>query len=72
MKHEYHEGPKAGEDLGTILPSSISALLSGRLSQAVREWKQFDQARRRALARLKTGFDLNWTPPLTRDELHER
>ena len=52
--------------------SSISALLSERLTQAVRERKQYDQARRRALARLRTSYDLNWTPPRSRDELHER
>jgi hypothetical protein len=52
--------------------SSISALLAARLQQAVRERKGFYQARRRAVARLKTGFDLRWTPPRSRDELHER
>jgi hypothetical protein len=52
--------------------SSISAMLSARLEQAVRERKGYHLARRRALARLKTGFDLDWTPPRSRDELHER
>ena len=52
--------------------SSISALLAGRLEQAVRERKGYDQARRSALARLRTGYDLNWAPPVSRDELHER
>jgi hypothetical protein len=52
--------------------SSISALLAARLEETVRERKKFNQARRRALARLKSGFDLRWTPPRSRDELHER
>ena len=52
--------------------TSISALLAARLELAVRERKGFQQARRRAIARLRTGFDLNWTPPRSRDELHER
>ena len=52
--------------------TSISALLATRLEEAVRERKGYHQARRRALARLRTGFDLNWTPPRSRDELHER
>jgi len=52
--------------------SSISALLAVRLEQAVRERKGFHQARLRAKARLRTGFDLNWTPSASRDELHER
>ncbi len=52
--------------------SSLSALLTERLEAMVRERKAFDKARRRALERLRTGFDLQWTPPLSRDELHER
>jgi hypothetical protein len=52
--------------------SSLSALLTERLEAMVRERKAFDKARRRALERLRTGFDLRWTPPLSRDELHER
>ncbi len=52
--------------------TSISALLAARLEQAVRERKGYQQARRRALARLRRGFDLRWTPPSSRNELHER
>ncbi|MHB1959280.1 MAG: hypothetical protein ACYCO5_09640 [Acidobacteriaceae bacterium] len=52
--------------------TSISALLAARLEQAVREHKGYNQARRRAMARLRRGFDLRWTPPRSRDELHER
>ncbi len=52
--------------------SSISALLSDRLEALVRQRKAFDRARRRALARLRQGIDLQWTPPQSRDELHER
>jgi hypothetical protein len=51
---------------------SISALLADRLEAIVRERKAFDRARRRALARLREGLDLQWTPPRSRDELHER
>jgi hypothetical protein len=52
--------------------TSISAMLAGKLEEAVRERKGYQQARRRAVARLRKGFDLNWTPPASRDELHER
>ena len=52
--------------------SSISALLAARLERAVHERRGFEQARRRAVARLRTGFELKWTPPRSRDELHER
>lgn len=51
---------------------SVSALLADRLESLVRDRKAFDQARRRALARLREGIDLRWTPPRSRDELHER
>jgi hypothetical protein len=52
--------------------TSISALLAARLEQIVRERKTYDRARKRALARLREGLDLQWTPPGSRDELHER
>ena len=58
--------------LAAMEGSSISALLADRLEQAVRDRKGYSQARRSALARLRTGSDLNWTPPRSRDELHER
>jgi hypothetical protein len=52
--------------------TSISAMLAARLEQVVRERKGYHQARRRALTRLRKGFDLGWTPPSSRDELHKR
>ena len=52
--------------------TSISAMLAGRLEKMVRERRTFERARRRALARLREGMNLNWTPPRSRDELHER
>lgn len=51
---------------------SVSALLADRLEAIVRERKAFDQARRRALARLRKGIKPDWTPPGSRDELHDR
>lgn len=51
---------------------SISALLRERLEALVRERKGYTRARRRALARLREGWDLGFTPPQSRDELHER
>ncbi len=51
---------------------SVSALLTDRIEEMVRQRKAFDKARRRALARLREGLDLRWMPPKTRDELHER
>lgn len=52
--------------------SSISGLLSAKLEEIVRDNKLYARARKRALARLRQGCDLGWTPPKSRDELHER
>jgi hypothetical protein len=52
--------------------TSISALLTNRLEAIIRDRKAFDKARRRALARLREGLDLQWTPPKSREELHGR
>ena len=52
--------------------TSISALLAARLEQIVRNRKTYARARKRALARLREGMNLRWTPPSSRDELHER
>ncbi len=58
--------------LAAIENSSISALLAARLEEVVRARKGYEAARQRALSRLRSGFDLNWTAPVSRDELHER
>ena len=52
--------------------TSISAMLATRLEQVVRERKSYDRARKRALARLRSGLDMKWTRPNSRDELHQR
>ncbi|HYW37188.1 MAG TPA: hypothetical protein VE957_03665 [Terriglobales bacterium] len=52
--------------------TSISALLAARLEEIVRQRKSYDRARKRALARLREGLEMQWTPPRSRDELHER
>jgi len=52
--------------------TSISAMLAARLEQIVRERKNYDRSRRRALARLREGLNLGWSRPRSRDELYER
>jgi hypothetical protein len=52
--------------------TSISALLAARLEEIVRQRQTYNRARKRALARLREGLDLQWTRPSSRDELHER
>jgi len=52
--------------------TSVSALLAEQLEKAVRDREEYDAAKRRALAILKKGFDLGYTRPASRDEMHER
>jgi len=58
--------------LATEQGRSVSALLAAQLEALVRDRREFDRAERRALARLRTGMDLQWAPSRSRDELHER
>ena len=51
---------------------SINALLAMCLEHVVNNRLPYACARRRALARLRKGLDLHWTPQRSRDELHER
>ena len=37
-----------------------------------RQRRSFTSAKRRALARVRKGLDLQWTPPASRDALHDR
>jgi hypothetical protein len=50
--------------------SSVNALLSAKLEDVAPQGRGFQRARRSAVARLQNGFDLNWTPPRSRDELY--
>jgi hypothetical protein len=52
--------------------SSVSRLLAEKLEELVTEAKGYERARQRAVSRLRTGFDLGWKRPNSRDELHER
>ena len=52
--------------------TSVSRLLADRLEDMVREDRTYERARRRAVARLREGLDLHWSPPRSRQDLHER
>lgn len=52
--------------------TSVSALVTEQLEKAVREREGYDQAKKRALARLKKGYHLGYRPPASRDEIYER
>jgi hypothetical protein len=50
---------------------SLSRLVAEQLEKLVQRDARYDAARRRALERLATGYDLRFTPA-RRDDLHER
>lgn len=52
--------------------TSISALVAAQIEKLARERKDYESAKKRAVERMRKGFDLGWTPPKSRDELHER
>ena len=52
--------------------TSVSGLLSSTLEELVLRRRNYDRAKRSALARLKTPSALEWNAPQSRDELHER
>jgi len=52
--------------------TSVSRLVAEQIETLVQKDSRYDTARRRALKRLATGYDLRFTPPQSRDELHER
>ena len=59
------------------LPAEARATLAGQLLDSLKPQselrrRQFVQARRRALKRLRDGLDLQWAPGASRDELHRR
>jgi hypothetical protein len=52
--------------------TSIRSWLVAHIEQIVRDRRTYDGARKRALARLREEHDLQWIPPRSRHELHER
>ena len=52
--------------------TSVSGLLADLLEERIRQAKGYDARKKRALLILKQGRKLRWTPPRSRDELHER
>ena len=52
--------------------TSVSRMIAEELESLVRSENNYEAARARALARLAEAFDLGWTAPLSREEIHER
>jgi len=47
--------------------TSVSALVTEQLEKAVRDREGYEQAKKRALARLERGYNLGYKPPSSRD-----
>ncbi len=60
---------KAGR-ISVVAAYDLQAALKPRATP--RQRKSFTSARRRALARLRKGLDLQWKPPSSRTAVHER
>ena len=59
------------------LPAEARATLASQLLDSLNPQsevrrQQFEEARRRALKRLRAGLNLQWVPVASRDELHRR
>lgn len=52
--------------------TSVSALLADQLERIVKDRDAYESAKKRALARLKRGYNLGYKRPDSRDELYER
>jgi hypothetical protein len=52
--------------------TSISVLLAVHLQEIVRSRRGYEQAKNRAIARMRKGYNFGFTPPKFRVELHER
>ena len=52
--------------------TSVSRLVAEQLEELVRTERRYDSAKKRALRRMESARSLDWVPPASRDELHER
>jgi hypothetical protein len=51
---------------------SFSALTTALFEEKLNKKLEYEQAKRRAVARMREGLDLGFQPVSSRDELHER
>lgn len=63
---------EAAKALATRRGLSLDQLLTEALKEMVGMKPGYAAAKARALARLRHGYDLDWTPPASRDELYDR
>ena len=62
---------EAAQALAVLRGVSLAQLLCEALKNLVEAKPGYAAAKARALARLEHGYDLDWTPPASRDELHD-
>ena len=63
---------EAAQALAVQRGISLAQLLGEALKSLVEPKPGYAAAKERALARLEHGYDLDWAPPASRDELHDR
>lgn len=52
--------------------TSISAFVTAKLSESVRDEGEYERARKRAMTLMRESSGSGWQKPKSRDELHER
>ena len=52
--------------------TSLGSVLSAKLEETVLHHRNFQKGRKASIGRLREASILSWTPPASRDELHER
>jgi hypothetical protein len=63
---------QAAKVLAVKKGTSVSALMTLKLEEAVKEQDDYQQAMKRAFALMKNSTGVGWQKPKSRDELHER
>jgi predicted transcriptional regulator len=63
---------KAVKVLAALRGTSISALLTSKLEEEVKQNDEYEKAMKRSIAIMREGWNLGWKKPKSRDELHER
>jgi hypothetical protein len=63
---------KAVKVLAAQRGTSISALLTSKLEEEVKQNDEYEKAMKRSIAIMRERWNLGWKKPKSRDELHER
>jgi hypothetical protein len=63
---------KKGRIIAAQNETSLNRMLSEKLEETIRKAEEYNRAKKRALANLKSGFHLGGKIRASREELHER